>query len=424
MLKRDIKRWGLVLIMVNSIIGAGIFGLPSEIFAISGIYSIPIIFLCALLIFVFIMIYSEVGSQFKKTGGSYLYTLEAFGEFPGFIIGWISFIGRIVSFAALINLLLDYLSFLNDSFTQQSIRSISILLITAFLFITNYSGVKNSSKLINILSISKLIPLFFFIIAGFFFIDFELIDFSTSVMPTVSDFSSTIFILIFAFMGFGVALVNTGEISNPKKDIPFAMITTCIFVAVFYALIQIVAIGTFPDLHNSNKPIADAANLFFGPMGGLIITIGAIISIGGALNGNVLVGSRVPFALSEKDQFPQIFSKTHPKTAIPHISLWFYSIIVILVSISGTFIYLLSISVICTIIVYFTISAALIKLRLHNKHENTGYKLKYGNSIAILGMIICIWLLSVADLSKLIDVFITIVVGIVIYFIFKVINKN
>ena len=81
MLKRDIKRWGLVLIMVNSIIGAGIFGLPSEIFAISGIYSIPIIFLCALLVFVFIMIYAEVGSQFKKTGGAYLYTLKAFGNY-------------------------------------------------------------------------------------------------------------------------------------------------------------------------------------------------------------------------------------------------------------------------------------------------------------------------------------------------------
>jgi len=423
MLKRDIKRWGLVLIMVNSIIGAGIFGLPSEIFKISGIYSIPMIFLCALLIFVFIMIFSEVGSQFKETGGSYLYTLKAFGELPGFIIGWIGLVGRTVSYAALINLLLDYLSFVNKSFTEQNTRTISILLITSFLFITNYSGVKNSSRLINILSVSKLLPLFFFIIAGFFFIDIDLIDFSTSPIPTVSDFSSTIFILLFAFTGFGVALVNTGEISNPKKDIPFAMITTTIFVAVFYALIQIVAVGTFPDLANSNKPITDAANVFFGSMGGLIITIGAIISIGGTLNGNMLIGSRTPFALSEKNQFPKIFSRTHPKTNVPHISLWFYSIIVVLVSISGTFIYLLSISVICAILNYFTVSASLIKLRRQNKNEETGYKLKYGNTIAIIGMIICVWLLSVSDLSNLIDVAITIGIGLVIYFIFSFSKK-
>ena len=160
------------------------------------------------------MIFAEVGSQFKKTGGSYLYTLKAFGELPGFIIGWIGLVGRIVSFAALINLLLDYLSFVNESFIEQRTRIVSILLITVFLFITNYSGVKNSSKLINVLSVSKIIPLLFFIIAGFYFIDINLIDFSNSVIPTISDFSSTIFILIFAFTGFGVALVNTGEISK------------------------------------------------------------------------------------------------------------------------------------------------------------------------------------------------------------------
>jgi amino acid transporter len=200
------------------------------------------------------------------------------------------------------------------------------------------------------------------------------------------------------------------------------MITTSIFVAIFYALIQIVAVGTFPDLADSNKPIADAANSFFGPIGGLIITIGAIISIGGALNGNMLIGSRVPFALSEKNQFPKVFSKTHSKTAVPHISLWLYSVIVILVSISGTFIYLLSISVICSILAYFTVSASLIKLRMQNKI--TGFKLKFGNSIAILGMLICIWLLSVADLSKLIDVLITIGGGLVIYFIFRSTRKT
>ena len=91
-------------------------------------------------------------------------------------------------------------------------------------------------------------------------------------------------------------------------------------------------------------------------------------------------------------------------------------------SISGTFIYLLSISVICSILVYFTVSASFIKLRMQN--QNTGFKLKYGNTIAILGMLICVWLLSVADLSKLIDVSITIGIGLVIYFIFKFFNKE
>ena len=103
MLKRELKRWDLVLLMINSVVGAGIFGLPSKIFSLAGIYSIAAIFICALLMLVIILNFSEVASRFKKTGGPYLYTLEAFGEFPGYIIAWLALISRIAAYAALIN---------------------------------------------------------------------------------------------------------------------------------------------------------------------------------------------------------------------------------------------------------------------------------------------------------------------------------
>ena len=150
MLKREIGRWDLVLLMINSIIGAGIFGLPSKIYALSGIYSIGAIFICAILILVIILNFSEVASQFKKTGGPYLYTYEAFGKFPGYIIGWLALVSRIAAYAALINLMVDYLSFINESFNNQWIRSITIILISALLFTINARGVKNSSRLNNL----------------------------------------------------------------------------------------------------------------------------------------------------------------------------------------------------------------------------------------------------------------------------------
>ncbi len=168
MLKREIKRWDLVLLMINCIVGAGIFGLPSKIFSLAGIYSIAAIFICAILMLIIILNFSEVGSQFKRTGGPYLYTLKTFGHFPGYIIGWLALISRIAAYAALINLLVDYLSYLNERFNDQSVRSITIIIITAILFSVNYLGVKNSSRLNNLLGISKLIPLAVFVIVGFF----------------------------------------------------------------------------------------------------------------------------------------------------------------------------------------------------------------------------------------------------------------
>ena len=424
MLKRDIKRWDLVLLMINIIIGAGIFGLPSKIFELTGVYSIPAIFICALLMIIIILNFSEVASQFNKTGGPYLYTTKAFGKSLGYIIGWLSLVSRIAAYAALINLLVDYLSYINVAFNNQSFRFLTIILITSMIFLINYRGVKNSSRLNNILAIAKLIPLFIFIIVGFYFIDFDLLNFNQPA-PSINDFSSTILILVFAFTGFEAAVINTGEMSNPKRDIPFALIISALFVAVFYTLIQLVVVGTYPDLASSNKPIADAADYFLGSVGGLLITIGAVISIGGTINANLLAGSRLPFAFSDANQFPSLFSKTHPKTGVPHISLIIYTIITILVSVSGTFIYALSISVISKVMVFAIISAALIKFRKKNKNNKENFKLRYGYFSAILGIIICIWMLFASNLSDFIDVIITIIVGVLLYIIFRIKkNKN
>jgi APA family basic amino acid/polyamine antiporter len=347
-----------------------------------------------------------------------LYTSEAFGKFPGYIIGWLALVSRIAAYAALINLLVDYLSYLNEAFNDQGIRSFTIILVTSFIFFVNYSGVKNSSRLNNLLAITKLIPLIIFVLFGFFFIDFDLLDFTQSA-PNIYDFSSAILLLIFAFTGFEAAVINTGEMSNPEKDIPFALIISTLFVAVFYTFIQIVSVGTFPDLASSNKPIADAADYFIGSAGGLLITIGAAISIGGTINANLLAGSRLPFAFSEANQFPRLFSKTHHKTAVPYISLIAYSFMTILVSVTGTFIYALSISVISKVLVFAIISAALIKLRSVNRTNKPAFKLRFGYFSAMLGIIICIWMLFASNLSDFVDVLITISVGIILYLIFR-----
>lgn len=418
MLKREINRWDLVLLMINTVIGAGIFGLPSVIFKHAGVFSIPAIIVCGILVSVITLNFSEVASQFNKTGGPYLYTLEAFGKFPGFIIGWLALVSRVAAYAALTNLLVDYLSYLNEAFNNQGIRIITIILFSAFIFFVNYKGVKSSSRLNNFLGVAKLVPLIIFIVAGFFFLDFDLLSFDHT-LPGIGGFSSAILVFVFAFTGFEAAVINTGEMSDPQRDIPFALMVTTLFVAVFYSLIQIVCIGTFPQLADSSKPIADSAHFFMGSAGGLLITIGAIICIGGTLNANMLAGSRLPFAFGEEGQFPKSFAKTHSKTAVPYISLIFYSVLTILVSVTGTFIYALTISVISKVFIFATISVALIKFRRVNKPGKAVFVLRFGHFSAILGVIICIWMLFASKLSDFLDVLITISVGIVIFFVFR-----
>ena len=421
-LKRDIGKWDLVLLLINSIIGAGIFGLPSKVFALSGNYSLLAFFACAIVILVIVMNFAEVASRFRETGGPYLYTLKAYGIIPAFIIGWIMLISRLAAYAALINLLVIYLSYLNSVFLDPPVRAVTIILFTLCITLFNYRGVKYTVILSNIFAFAKLLPLIIFIVAGLFLMDSDLLTVRSN-SPGFGDFSSSVLILIFAFSGFDATLVNTGEFKNPNKNIPFALIVSIFLVAIIYILIQVVCIGTLPELATSDKPLSDAALIFMGFYGGLLITAGAVISIGGALNATMLAGSRLPFAFSEAGQFPLVFSKLHHKFHTPLYSLIAYSSISILVSITGSFVYAVSISVISKVIVFLVVSSVLIRLRKKDSQKSDFFKLRFGYIFAFAGIIISVWLLLSSQLSEFRDVMITIIIGLLIYAIYSFSKK-
>ena len=418
MLKREISRWDLVLLLINSTIGAGIFGLPSQIFNLSDIYSLPALFLCALIVLVLVLVFAEVASRFTKTGGPYLYILAAFGKIPAFTIGWLILITRVSTYAALINLMVTYLGFFNEALVSPHFKFSLIIAITAVFTWVNYLGVKNSTLLSNTLAIAKILPLLVFVIVGLFYINPQLID-TSQTPPPLPDFAASVLILIFAFTGFEAVLVGTGEIKEPRKNIPFALIVSLTFVAVFYALIQYVSIGTLAGLATSEKPITDAARHFMGPLGATLITLGAVVSIGGTLNAVMLIGSRLPYALSVEKQFPSFFSYLHPNNRTPVYSLFIFTAVTIVASLTGSFIYAVSISVISKVLIFLLVCAAMIKLRKKDTGKTDFFKLKYGYFFAITGIIASIALLFSSDISEVLDVLITVTAGLILFGIYK-----
>ena len=421
-LKRAIGKWDLVLLMINSLVGSGIFGLPSKIFAQAGIYSLLVILFCAILMLVLILNFVEVASGFTKTGGPYLYTLTAFGKFPAFITGWLLLITRLATYAALINIFVTYLAIFNPLFETGLIKIFIIFGLTLFFALINYWGVKRSTLLNNSLTIAKLVPLFAFIFIGFFFIEASNFNLNQKT-PQILDFGNSVFLMVFAFSGFEAILVNTGEIKSPGKNIPFALIVTILFVTVFYLLLQTVCMGTFPQLANSERPIADAALLFIGPMGAMLISIGALISVAGTINTVMLVGSRVPFSLSEEKQLPRFLSFISQKFQTPGWSLVLFSVVAFAVSASGTFIYAVSISVISKVMILGIVCASLLKLRKNKNINPSFFKLKYGKTLAVLGIIICIGLLMSSKATEFRDTLITILMGVVFYFLYQMRKK-
>ena len=399
--------------IINSIIGAGIFGLPSKVFQLTGVYSIIAFFVCAAIVLIFILCFAEVGSRFDKTGGPYLYTLTAFGRFPAFLVGWLLLLSRIFNYATLINLLVTYLSLFSVSLQQPFTRALIIVFITGFLTWVNHIGVKSISRVSNFLTVGKLIPLAIFIIVGFFFLDTH--SFTAKQIPDLPSFSSAVLLLIFAFGGFESVMVNSGEIKNPSKTIPFALITATIVVAVFYILIQITCIGTLPSLATSEKPIADAATRFMGTIGGKLIVVGAFISILGTLNILMFSGSRLPFAFSKEEQFPKLFAYVHPKFKTPTVSLLLVAVVSAIVSIAWTFLTALSVAVIIRVTVYLFVCGSLIMLRKKMPLQTGYYKIPFGNTIAVAGILLSLCLLSAAKLIELRNAAIFLGIGIIIY---------
>lgn len=414
MLKREIGKWDLVLLLINSLIGAGIFGLPSKIFALSAWYSIPALFITAGIVLILVLNFAEVGSRFTKTGGPYLYTLKAFGRFPAFLMGWLLLITRLATYAALVNILPSYLSLFYPELGTFWGKIGVIFVITVFFTFINYRGVKNSTRWNNGFAIGKLIPLFVFIVVGLFFVQPENISIPKE-LPEISGMTQSIFLLIFAFTGFEAIIVSTGEIKQPRKNIPFALIFALLFVSLFYGLIQFVSIGTLPDLANSEKPLADVAYLIMGRSGAIFITIGALISVSGTLNTVMLIGARIPFALAEENQLPKSLAKIHSRYFTPSRSLLLFAALAFAVSVSGTFIYAITISVISKVMIFLIVSAALLRLRFTMKEQKDFFRLRYGKILAWTGIVLSLILLSTSKIEEFRDVTITLLFGVFVW---------
>ena len=237
------------------------------------------------------------------------------------------------------------------------------------------------------------------------------------------EFANSALLLIFAFGGFEAGLVISGEVENPRKNLPFALMTGALIITVFYVLIQVVAIGTLPDLATSDKPLADAASRIMGYGGGLFITIGAIVSILGTLNVQILSGSRLPLALSESGQFPEVFSFVHPRFRTPTVAIVFFAFLIIIVAVVWDFMGSLAISVIARLLIYLLVCGALIRLRKSQPGADY-YKLKFGVPLAVAGIAATVWLLSSTKIEEITDMVLWTVFGFMIYGLHRVFSRK
>jgi amino acid transporter len=393
-LVRAIGRWSLFTLVLNLMIGSGVFRLPSDIAGLLGWWSPAGYFIAALGMGAIMAAFAEVASQFNEAGGPYLYARETFGRFAGIQVGWQAWLVRLTSAAANANVFLLYLGEFWRPASSGTPRIIALTILLAGLTIANVGGVSGGARLSNIVAGAKLGALLVFIGVGLFFLSRHGLQ-ATFPPPAVplAKWSEAILLLVFAFGGFEGGLMSQGEARDSRRDAPFALMVALAVTTVIYALNQVVAQGALPAGTMSQRPLADAARVMIGGGGAALISLAALLSTYGNLSSQMLNSPRLTFALAEGGDFPAFLTAIHPRFRTPWVSIILYALLVWTLAAIADFRWNATVSAVGRLFTYAAVCSALPVLR-RRQPDRPAFRMRGGVVFAGIGLLFCVVMLS------------------------------
>jgi APA family basic amino acid/polyamine antiporter len=409
-LLRAIGRWSLTALVINSIIGSGVFGLPSIVAGHLGKRSPLAVLLAGIGMAIIFGCFAEVASHFQQAGGPYLYARAAFGRGMGIQMAWMLFLGQVAAPAANANLFVIYLGEFWPQVRAPLPRALILTLLVGVLAFVNVRGVRSGAQVSNFFTAAKLLPLFAVIVMGFFVLHAHptadptgsIAGISTSAPAApigIGQWLKAVLLLVFAYGGFETALAPMSEAKDPRRDAPFALLIALVVCTTTYALIQWVVVGVLPDAAHSVRPLADVARIALGPIGAGLVAIGALISFYGYLSAKILAMPRVTFALAEQGDFPQAFAAIHPRFHTPYVSILVFAVLVWAFALTGEFKWNVTLSAVARLLYYVVCCAALPVLRCKQPAE-ARFHLPAGNILAGIAVLMCAALLTQVDRSQ------------------------
>lgn len=413
-LRRDIGFFGAAFLVLNSVIGAGIFALPGKVAVSAGLLS-PWLFLVVGVLFLSVVLtFAELASYYDRTGGPVLYATDAFGPLVGFGTGWLVFLARMTAFAANANVMAAYLASLWGFFGTDVARFSIITIVTVGLTWANVHGVKDGVRTMGVLTILKIVPLLLLVALGLQHVS------GATLLPGdfhIDDLGGTTLLLIYAYVGFETIGVTAGETSNPRSTVPSALVRTVILTGLLYFLIVLVFVATVPAEAYASATLVDVGRSLAGPLGALVITLAAVFSIGGNLAGSMLAAPRIIFALAENRQLPAWFARIHEHHATPHNAIYVMGGMALVLALSSNFVDLAIGSSVVRLLGYIICIAALptIRRKAAERGQVDGWRLRGGYAIPVIALGICLWLVAQSRAEDWVKVSILLGIGMLLY---------
>lgn len=416
-LVRAVSRWQIVGLSINDVIGSGIYLLPAAAAVLLGPLSLWAVLLAGLAVALLVLCYAQAASYFDQPGGSYLYAREAFGRFAGFEIGWMIWLTRISSAAALGNGLADAVAPLWPAAAQAGwARTLVIVASLGGLTAINVIGVKSAARTGVALAIGKLVPLALFVGIGLFYVNWgAAFSGATPALHDAGNLGQAALLLLFAYAGFENIPAAAGEYRNPRRDVPFALITMIVTVTLIYALVQVVAQGTLPQPITDNMPVSEAAQQFGGHWLALVLVVGAVVSILGTTSNTVMLGPRFLYALAKDGYGPAFLARIHPRFHTPAAAIVVQFVISLALALSGSFAGLALLSMVTRLLAYIGTAAAVLVLARRYRDRPGALKLPGGPLIPALALLLSVGLLLSASWQNLLAVGVALSLGALIY---------
>jgi len=391
---RSIGKWTLTALVINAIIGSGIFGLPSELTRLLGRASPLAMLAAAFAMSTMILCMAEVASQFSEAGGPYLYIRAAFGRFSSIQIGWFHLLAAIGGGAASAALFASYLAAFLPWVAHGSNRALLLFILIAIPTTANYVGVRSGARLSTLLTLLKLLPLALIIGLGAirFSHHVELLHASEITSPGRASWLSALLLLVFSYGGSEDALVPAGEMKEPRRTVPFALLTGLFGCMIIYALLQFVTVAAI-GASTTDRPLAETASVLLGRNGEMFVSIAVMISTYGWLSGAILNLPRLACSLALGGEFPSLLGRLHARFNTPATAIVLYSAIVWVLAATGTFLWAAALSGGATVVIYSGMCAALIRLRQKQPHADA-LRIPFGRTLAVTGIVISMTLLT------------------------------
>jgi APA family basic amino acid/polyamine antiporter len=389
--------WMLTALVAGNMIGSGIFLLPAAL-ASFGSISIVAWLLTSLGAICLALVFANLSKMMPKTGGPYVYCRAAFGNFVGFQVAYNYWLYICVGTAGIAVAFAGYLGVFWPALNADPILSFFVKAGTIWMLtLISICGVRQAGIVQLVATVLKILPLLLIGVVGLFQPE-HLMQFNVSGQSNLSAITGAATLTLWAFTGLESATVPAEEADHPR-NIARATILGTLIAALVYILSTVAIMGIIAptELKSSTAPYADAAKIIFGPTGVWLVTIGAIISCFGALNGWILLQGQVPLAAARDNLFPRIFAQ-ESKNKTPVFGLIFSSMLITLLllltinhGLIKQFTFITLLATLAVLIPYFFSTMAELMIFVKHREHFKGQRLFKSVTITLLAGAYSFW---------------------------------